>query len=37
LKNKHRIGTHREPEGEEDQRKTGKGPFWRKQENAAEH
>jgi len=34
LGNKHWIGVRREPEGEEDRRKPGKGPFWRKQENA---
>jgi hypothetical protein len=37
LKNKHWIGIQREPEGEEDRRKYGKGSFWRKQENAATH
>jgi len=36
LRIKHRIGIHREPEEEEDRSKPGKGPFWRKQENAAE-
>jgi hypothetical protein len=29
------VGIGREPEGEEDRRKLGKGPFWRKQENVA--
>jgi hypothetical protein len=37
LKNKHWIGIRREPEGEEDRNKPEKGPFWRKQENAAKH
>jgi hypothetical protein len=32
LKNKHWIGIRREPGGEEDGRKPGKGPFQRKQE-----
>jgi hypothetical protein len=35
LKNKHWIGICKKPEEEEDRNKPGKGPFWRKQENAA--
>jgi hypothetical protein len=35
--NKHWIGVRRVPGGEEARRKTGPGPFWRKQENAAKH
>jgi hypothetical protein len=37
LKNKHWIEFCREPEGEKDRSKPRKGPFWRKQENAAKH
>jgi hypothetical protein len=37
LKNKPWIGICREPEGEEGRSKTGKLPFWRKQEKAAKH
>jgi hypothetical protein len=37
LKNKHWIGIGREPEGQEERRKPGKGPLWRKQENATKH
>jgi hypothetical protein len=37
LKNKHWVGIHREAEGEEDRNKPGKGPSWRKRENAAIH
>ena len=36
LKNKHWIGIRKEP-GDEDRSKPVKGPFWRKQENAAKH
>ena len=35
FKNEYFIGTPREPEGEEDRSKPGKGQFWRKPENAA--
>jgi len=35
LKNRLWIGIHRELEGEGRQKQTWKGPFWRKQENAA--
>jgi hypothetical protein len=37
LKNKHWIGIRRQPEGEEDRSKPGKGPFWRQQKNGAKH
>jgi hypothetical protein len=37
FKNKHWIGIRRKPEREEDRSKPGRGPFWRKQENAAKH
>jgi hypothetical protein len=37
LKNKHLDGIHREPEGGEDRKKAGKGPFRRKQACAAIH
>jgi len=33
----HRNGIHREPEGEENQSKAGKGPFLSKKEKAAKH
>jgi len=33
----HRIGIRREPEGEEDRSKPGKGPFWSKKEKTAKH
>jgi len=37
LKNKHWVGIHRVPDGEEDRSKTRKGLYWRKQENEAKH
>jgi hypothetical protein len=35
MKNKHWTGICSKPRGEADQRKPGKEPFWRKQEDAA--
>ena len=35
VKSKKWIGICREPKGEEDRSKSGKGPFWKKQENSA--
>jgi hypothetical protein len=37
LENKRWTEIHTEPEGKEDLRKPGKGPFWRKHENAVKH
>jgi len=37
LKNEHWIDIRSKPEGEENRRKPEKGPFRRKQENAAKH
>jgi len=37
FKNKHWIGFLRVPDGEEDRRKPGQGPLWKKQENVAKH
>jgi hypothetical protein len=37
LKNSHWFEIGREPEGEQDLSKPGKGPFWRKQEKVAKH
>ena len=37
IEKQHWIVIHREPEDEEDRSKPRKGPFWRKQENAAKY